>query len=170
MPIAFADFCRYFWLNMANFISTFLVFLTCSFAFKIGFPAAIMLFDYSFPKTMAVACAGGIAGNIVFTYLSAAILKAIHNFRVKRNLIHRRKIFTPFNRRVIRVRLKFGLAGIAFITPILLSTPIGAFIAERFYRDKKKIILYLSAATVFWALALYSVFFFIHGSLREWFI
>ncbi|NBQ48390.1 MAG: hypothetical protein EBU33_08055, partial [Sphingobacteriia bacterium] len=88
----------------------------------------------------------------------------------RRNLIHRRKIFSSFNRRIIRVRQKFGLAGIAFITPILLSTPLGAFIAERFYRDKKKIILYLSLATIFWALALYCIFILVHGSLREWFI
>jgi len=162
-------FVAIFELIMTNFISASLVFLTCSFAFKIGFPAAILLFDYSFPETMLVACAGGITGNIVFTFLSAAILKAIHNFRAKRNLIHRRKIFTPFNRRIIRVKKRFGLAGIAFITPILLSTPIGAFIAERFYRDKKKIILYLSLATIFWGLTLYSILFFIHGSLHEWF-
>ena len=128
-----------------------------------------MLFDYNFPKTILVACAGGIAGNIIFTYLSAAILKAIHNFRARRNLIHRRRILTSLNRRIIRVRQKFGLAGIAFITPILLSTPLGAFIAERFYRDKKKIILYLSLATIFWALALYSIFILVHGSLSEWF-
>jgi membrane protein YqaA with SNARE-associated domain len=154
---------------MARILSIFLVFLTCSFAFKVGFPATIMLFDYNFPKTILVACAGGIAGNIIFTYLSAAILKAIHNFRARRNLIHRRRIFTSLNRRIIRVRQKFGLAGIAFITPILLSTPLGAFIAERFYRDKKKIILYLSLATIFWALALYSIFILVHGSLSEWF-
>lgn len=119
---------------------------------------------------MLIACGGGIVGNIVFTYLSAAILKAWHNYRAKRGLIHKRKIFTPFNRRIIRVRARFGLAGIAFITPILLSTPIGALIAERFYKDKKKIIVYLSGATLFWGLTLYLLLYFFEGGLKSWFL
>jgi hypothetical protein len=153
---------------MGNFLKILSVFITCSFAFKIGFPAVAYLFELSFFKTMIVACGGAIFGNIVFTYFSAALIKAIHRFRAKRNLIHRRKIFTRFNRRIIRVKQRFGLAGIAFITPILLSTPLGAFLAERFYKDKKKIIIYLSAASLFWAIALYLILLFFHDSVKGW--
>jgi hypothetical protein len=155
---------------MGNFFKILSVFITCSFAFKIGFPTAVMVFKYNFFKTMIVACSGGIAGNIFFTYLSAAIIKAIHNFRAKRHLIHRKRIFTRFNRRVIRVKQRFGLAGIAFITPILLSTPLGAFLAERFFRDKRKIIIYLSCATIFWGLALYPILLIFHDSVKGWLI
>ena len=153
---------------MANVLKILSVFITCSFAFKIGFPTTFILFGNNFWLTMLISCGGGIAGNIAFTYLSAALLKGVHNYRAKRGLIHRRKIFTPFNRRIIRVRNRFGLAGIAFITPILLSTPIGALIAERFYKDKKKIILYLSAATVFWGLTLYLILYFFKGGMQAW--
>ena len=153
---------------MANVLKILSVFITCSFAFKIGFPTTFILFGNNFWLTMLISCGGGIAGNIAFTYLSAALLKGVHNYRAKRGLIHRRKIFTPFNRRIIRVRNRFGLAGIAFVTPILLSTPIGALIAERFYKDKKKIILYLSAATVFWGLTLYLILYFFKGGMQAW--
>jgi len=155
---------------MNQFLKILSVFLTCSFAFKIGFPTTFFVLNHDFLSVMLVSCGGGIAGNIFFTNLSAAILKGIHNFRVKRGLIHKKKAFTKFNRRVITVKQKFGLAGIAFITPILLSTPVGAFLAERFFRDKKKIILYLSAATILWGFIMYSVLMFFHGSLREWLI
>ena len=155
---------------MANVLKILSVFITCSFAFKIGFPTTFILFGNNFWLTMLISCGGGIAGNIAFTYLSAALLKGVHNYRAKRGLIHRRKIFTPFNRRIIRVRNRFGLAGIAFVTPILLSTPIGALIAERFYKDKKKIILYLSAATVFWGLTLYLILYFFKGGMQAWFL
>ncbi len=155
---------------MSHFLKILSVFVTCSFAFKIGFPTTFMVLDRDFVQVIAVSSGGGIAGNIVFTYLSAALLKAIHNFRLKRGLIHRRKVFTKFNRRVIRVKQRFGLAGIAFITPILLSTPIGAFLAERFFKDKRKIILYLSAATIFWAFALYFILLFFYDSLKGWLI
>jgi hypothetical protein len=155
---------------MNQFLKILSVFLTCSFAFKIGFPTTFMVLDQNFMKVILISCGGGIFGNILFTYLSAAILKSIHNFRVKRGLIHKKKVFNSFNRRVIRVKKKFGLAGIAFITPIFLSTPIGAFLAERFFRDKKKIILYLSAATIFWAFALYFILYFFHEGLKGWLI
>lgn len=155
---------------MSQFLKILSVFLTCSFAFKIGFPTAFLFFESDFIKVIAVSCGGGIAGNILFTYLSAAIIKGIHDFRVKRNLIHKKKIFTGFNRRIIRVKQKFGLAGIAFITPILLSTPVGAFLAERFFRDKKKIIIYLSAATIFWAFALYFIFIVFYEYVNGWLV
>lgn len=155
---------------MATALKILSVFLTCTFAFKIGFPTTYLLFGHNFALTMLIACGGGIVGNIAFTYLSAALLKAWHNYRAKRGLIHKRKIFTPFNRRIIRVRARFGLAGIAFITPILLSTPIGALIAERFYKDKKKIIVYLSGATLFWGLTLYLLLYFFEGGLKSWFL
>jgi hypothetical protein len=155
---------------MNDILKTLSVFLTCSFAFKIGFPTAFVVFKYDFIKVIAVSCGGGITGNILFTYLSAAILKGIHNFRAKRGLIHKKKIFTKFNRRVIRIKQKFGLAGIAFITPMFLSTPVGAFLAERFFRDKKKIIIYLSAATIFWAFALYIIFILFYEYVKGWLI
>jgi hypothetical protein len=146
------------------------VFLTCSFAFKIGFPTAMIAFEMNFVKVILVTCGGGIAGNILFTYISAAIIRAIHNFRAKRNLIHKKKIFNKFNRRVIRVKQRFGLAGIAFITPMFLSTPVGAFIAERFYRDKKKIILYLCISTVLWAFSLYFIITLFYDFFKGWLI
>ena len=146
------------------------VFLTCSFAFKIGFPTTFFVLEHDFASVMLVSCGGGIAGNVFFTYLSAAILKAIHAFRAKRGLIHRKKVFTSFNRRVIKVKQKFGLAGIAFITPIFLSTPVGAFLAERFFKDKRKIMIYLSIATVFWGFALYVILTLFSSSLKGWLI
>ena len=146
------------------------VFFTCSFAFKIGFPTTFFVLDQNFLNVILVSCSGGIAGNIFFTYLSAAILKSIHNFRLKRGLIHKKKVFTSFNRKVIRIKKKFGLAGIAFITPIFLSTPVGAFLAERFFKNKQKIIFYLSVATIFWAFTRYFILIFFHGSLSRWLV
>lgn len=142
--------------------------LTCTLGLKIGFPATFLMFKFNAVKVLMVTCVGGIAGNVFFTNLSAAILKALHHFRVKRHLIHRRRIFTKFNRRVIRIKQRFGLAGIAFVTPIFLSTPIGAFVAERFYRDKKKIILYLSMASIFWSFTLYFIVLFFYDSVKGW--
>src|SRR6266700_3714628 len=124
---------------MAELLKILSVFVTCALAFgKIGFPTAMLVFNCNFIEVMLVACSGGIAGNVLFTYLSAAIIKWRHNYRLKKHKIHRKKIFTTFNRRVIRIKNKFGLVGIAFFTPMFLSTPVGAFLGDKFFKNKKK--------------------------------
>lgn len=82
---------------------------------------------------------------------------------------HPKKIFTKFNRRVIRIKHRFGLTGIAILTPIFLSIPIGAFLAERFYKDKKKVILYLSISAIAWCFILYFLFLFFYESFKSLF-
>ncbi len=153
---------------MAEFLKILSVFITCTFFFvKLGLPSAIVVFKYNFLKVMLVSCAGGITGNIIFTYLSANLLNWMHNYREKRKI--KKKIFTPSTRRMIKIKQRFGLVGIAFITPII-SQPIGAFFAEKFFKDKKKIILYLSVSVIFWALTLYWIIYLFHDSLKGWLI
>jgi hypothetical protein len=154
--------------ELAKIIS---VFLASAVAFgKLGMPTAVALFKFDFMRVILVSCAGGIAGNLFFTYLSAAIFKGVHNYRARKNLIHKKKIFNRFTRRIIRVKQKFGLVGIAFITPMFLSTPLGAFIAGRFYRNKRRIVLYFSISMVFWAVFLYFIFFFFFDKFHGWLI
>jgi hypothetical protein len=156
--------------RMDEFLKIFSVFIACIFVFvKLGVPTAVVLFKYNFIKVMAVTWSGGITGSVIFTYLSASIIKGIHNWRVKRHKIHTKKVFKKSNRRIIRIKQKFGLAGIAFITP-LISMPIGAFVAEKFYRDKKKVIIYLSVSVIFWSLTIYFILYLFHDSLKGWLI
>lgn len=136
------------------------VFLACTFFFsKIGMPAAVYAFDYNYLQCILTSCAGAIFSTIVFTYLSDGIIKWWN--KLKEKLITKKgpkKHFTKSNRRIIKIKNRFGLIGIAALTPILLSIPLGAFLAERFYKDKKKVIIYISIATVFWSNALYFIF------------
>jgi hypothetical protein len=162
-------FCRIF-AAIEEFIKILTVFVTCALAFgKFGMPTAVAMFGFQHLKVLGTAIAGGIVGCVIFTYISAFIIHAIHNYRAKRNLIHRKKIFTKFNRRVIRIRQRFGLAGIALITPVL-GTPVGAFLAERFYKDKKKVIMYLSGSVIVWALAEYFLMLFFYDAIKGWLI
>lgn len=151
---------------MAEFLKIASVFLTCIFFFvKIGVPSAVVLFKYNFLKIFIVTFSGGFTANVLFTYLSASILKWIHNYRLKRGKIHTKVVFTKRNRKIIKIKNKFGLAGIAFLTP-LLSMPIGAFVAEKFYKDKKKVIFYLSISVIAWILGIYLIMFFFHNVFK----
>jgi hypothetical protein len=155
---------------MAELVKIFSVFITCTFFFvKLGMPTAVIVFKYNFIKVILVSCAGGITGNIIFTHLSASILKWTHAYKLKRNKDHKKIIFSKSTRRIIRIKNRFGLAGIAFITP-LISQPIGAFFAEKFFKDKKKVILYLSVSVVFWSVAIYFILYLFHDKLKGWLI
>ena len=115
-------------------------------------------------------CSGAIFGTVVFTYLSAGILKWWDKLKDKWfTSKHPKKIFTKSNRRVIRIKHRFGLTGIAILTPIFLSIPVGAFLAERFYKDKKKVITYLSISAIFWSVTLYFMFLFFYTSFKNLF-
>jgi hypothetical protein len=150
---------------MAELAKILSVFVTCTFFFvKLGVPAAYLAFQPNFLKAMLVSCSGGIAGNIIFTYLSAFFVKCMKVYRKKNNI--KKKVFTTANRRIIKVKQRFGLAGIAFITPII-SQPIGAFFAEKFFKDKRKVILYLSVSVVFWAFTIYFILYLLHGGIKN---
>ena len=51
----------------------------------------------------------------------------------------------------IKTVRKYGLFGIAFLTPIFFSIPIGTFIALRFFPNKKKTLPVLAASVFGWS-------------------
>jgi hypothetical protein len=67
-------------------------------------------------------------------------------------------IFTRRNRRIVKVWRDYGLIGIALITPVIVSIPIGTFIATRFVPDRKKVLLFMFFSVVFWSVLLSSIF------------
>ena len=74
------------------------------------------------------------------------------------NAVPKRKVFTPRTRRIVRIWSRYGLIGLAAITPILLSIPIGTFFITRLERNKKKILLYMFISIASWSLLLTTVF------------
>jgi hypothetical protein len=116
----------------------------------------------------SITCSGAITGVILFTNISAVFLKWVHRIKVKYFKSHEHpKIFTKNNRMIIKVKKRFGLWGIAFVTPLGITIPLGAFIAERFYRDKKKVILALSVGVLFWNIAIYVLIAFFYESIKQ---
>lgn len=129
---------------------------------------------------------GGMLGVVVFLYLSKFILRIyrkirawyFHVFRKKQLFsdpvvdvdapieVHydympikkKKRIFTARNRRIIRIWQTYGLYGLAALTPILFSIPIGTFIMTRFESNNKKILLYMFVSITFWSLLLTSIF------------
>lgn len=66
----------------------------------------------------------------------------------------KKRLFTAHNRRVVKIWKKYGLVGLAFLTPILISIPIGTVIAAHYVHNKRKLFLYMFVAIVFWSLVM----------------
>jgi hypothetical protein len=155
---------------LEEFWKIFSVFLTAFFGFgKVSVPSAAALFNFDFWKVVGTTCSGGVMGAIVFTNISAALMKWWHNAKMKWFRNHRHpKVFTKGNRRIIRMKKRFGIWGIALITPLGLSMPVGTFVAERFYKDKKKVILVFSIAAIFWYMTIYFLLLFFYDTITKY--
>lgn len=69
-----------------------------------------------------------------------------------------KKNFTSRNRRMLKIWNRWGLTGLALITPVTISIPVGTFIATRLARNKKKVLLYMFLSVLFWSVLISSAF------------
>src|SRR5204863_6706992 len=70
----------------------------------------------------------------------------------------KKRIFTRRSRRIVRIWKNYGLIGLAALTPILFSIPIGTFIITLLEHNHKKILLYMFISVSCWSLVLTSIF------------
>lgn len=128
------------------------------------FPLAIMEFHLGFFQTILWTNVGGIIGIYFFAYLSEKIIYLWHNYI--RNLfkkeakpsMNNKRIFSKKSRRIVRVKNKYGLIGIALITPILLSIPVGIFLIVRYFSHKKTRMAYMIGSNIIWSF-IYALFY-----------
>jgi uncharacterized membrane protein len=71
------------------------------------------------------------------------------------------KKFTKMARIAVKIRQRFGLAGIAFLTPILFTPPLGAALSIAFRYNKKAIFIQMLISAVGWGIVQTLFFYFI---------
>ena len=179
---------------MGEFIKILLVILLSSVKFVAGPPFAYadQHYNFSFLETVTYSVIGGMLGVIIFTFFSEQVILFWHwlknkfkkAFRKKEifsepvadidtpveihyeyvTSIPKKKIFTARNRKVVKIWVKYGLVGIAFLTPVFLSIPIGTVLANSLVSNRKKIILYMFVSILFWSLTITGMFELYHAS------
>jgi hypothetical protein len=94
---------------------------------------------------------GGVSGVFLFTYYGAKLRDWIARKRKKNKTLH--------DTQTVRIGWKqrfwnkYGLAGAAFLTPPVLSPPVGVGLALSFGTPKRELLVYMVASMVFWGLA-----------------
>ena len=117
---------------------------------------------FNFKESFLITTTGGITGIIAFSLIGDAIAygwkKILGLF--KKPLIKNEKPapkFTWTRRFIIRTKIKFGLLGLAIVTPAIISIPIGTFVIHRFYRKKLRNVLFVIASLIVWSFILNNI-------------
>lgn len=126
--------------------------------FAVLVPLYIVKEELPFWQGFLFGLVSGITGVLFFMYLSTGIL--IFWKAIVRKLWPTRKskpTFSKRNRNLIGLKSKFGLWGIAFLSPLLLSLPLGCFLAVRYYKNRWRVFWTMSLGVAFWS-AVYAGF------------
>ena len=138
-----------------------LTIISSSVKFAMTFPLAVLQFRLSFLETILWTNVGGIVGIYFFAFLSEKLI-AWWNRTFRKGRAAKspgvKKIFTKKNRRIVRIKQQYGLPGIALTTPLLLSIPLGTFLAVRYYRSSKVKFTWLIASNILWSV-IYTAFY-----------
>ena len=116
-------------------------------------PLLAKTFGFTFLETIFVTSLGGFGGVLVFLNLGSRIVQFFPNFFKPINT--KRKIFTKKNKFYVKLIRNYGLFGIAIFSPILISIPVGSFLAARFFENQKIIALaMMCAAVLIWSVSI----------------
>ncbi|MBC7919651.1 MAG: hypothetical protein H7Z75_01020 [Ferruginibacter sp.] len=127
-----------------SLVKYFTVYLLSTLKF-IGGPASGLVFGMNWPETALLTIAGMMTSVVVFSMLGKKAKQWIsHRFGKKE------KLFTRANRRKVNIWRKYGLAGVAFLTPVFLTPIGGTLLASSFGESKGRIWGYMFVSAVFW--------------------
>jgi|688.fasta_scaffold818928_2 hypothetical protein len=146
---------------MENVLSSILILLGSIIKFSMGTLTAIAA-DLGITGSLANVI-GGIIGIVLFTYLGGFIQEFLaYKFPKKFG-----RKFSSSTRFLVKVKQRFGLNGIAAITPIFLSIPVGVMFALALTHDKKKIMIAMFSSMFFWAILLFLPYFLFDISVMD---
>jgi intein/homing endonuclease len=131
-----------------------------SWKFAATFPIAIYAMGMSFTETILYTNIGGVLGTFISIYFSDFLIKMWNKYWPEKLKFRRktRKKFTKRNRRLVKIKLKYGLFGIVILSPVILSIPLGSFLTVKYYGIKKKNIIWLLTGQFVWSFV-YTLFY-----------
>lgn len=144
---------------MGGFFEILIIFLLSSVKFLLA-PGVALGVGISYLQTILITTIGGATGVVVFYYFGTFIFRTIDEWvssKRKNRVIKKKKVFTRRNRTLVRFRKRYGLPGLALLTPTILSIPIGTIIASRYFHNPYRTIPFLIASVFLWSLLLTSV-------------
>ena len=126
-----------------------LVFSTLKFFFA---PSAALADGYGFLETIAIHVTGGYLGFALFFFAGKVIVTLWRKWFSQK----KKKLFNKKNRFIVNIKTKYGLLGIAVLTPLMLSIPVGAILASYYFPKAQKTLPIFFICIVIWSFILTS--------------
>jgi len=135
--------------GLGKYISVYLI----SMLKFIGGPTVGSAVGLSFLETVVLSVLGMMSTVSIVSFIGPGFRKWIVS-----KFNPQKKLFTKRNRRYVRIWRKYGVIGVSFITPIVLSPLLGTLLVHAFGGSKKKILGYMLVSAIFWSLILSTIF------------
>ena len=114
--------------------------------FIFGPALGVVAYDLPLPLVIILTACGMMTTIYLFTFFGDYIHILFMKFRKGK-----RRIFTKRNRRFVRIWKKFGLKGVCFLTPLILTPPGGGFLINLLGGKKSVIIKWMWISALFWS-------------------
>lgn len=108
--------------------------------------------------TILTTVAGMMTVVLAFAFFGDFIRVKIYN-----RFFPRRKLFSERNRKFVTTWKKYGIVGVAILTPLLLTPIGGSVLAVSFGTPRNKLILYMFISASFWSV-FFSVIIYFFGN------
>lgn len=105
--------------------------------------------------TILTTIAGMMTMVFLFTYFSNWLKK-----HVIAKIFRKKNKFSVSNKKFVKIWRKYGLVGVAVLTPIILTPIGGTLLAVSAGSPKEKIILYMFISAVLWAIIFSGIIYF----------
>lgn len=128
--------------------------------FFIG-PISGYLLGYSLITRFLGTIAGMMISVVAFTFFGDWLKEKLTNRFSKK----KKKRFTKSNRRTVTIWKKFGIVGVALLTPVLFTPIPGTLLAVRFGAPKKKILFYMLLSAIFWSIIINGLIYYFGTSI-----
>lgn len=131
---------------MAAFLKYFSVYIFSGVKFIFGPALGVIAYDMPLLLVIGLTAAGMMTTVYLFTYFGDFFRGLIDRY-----MRREKKVFTSRNRRFVKLWRKFGLKGVCFLTPLILTPPGGALLVNVLGTKKSEIIKWMWVSALFWS-------------------
>jgi hypothetical protein len=146
---------------LEEFLSALVVFGFSTVKFLSGVAASLGFQQGLLPSYISTV-GGGIIGVFAFAFFGEIIGKLFTKIYPNRTI----RVFTSWNRFIVKIRRNFGLPGIAMLTPIL-SIPLGMILAMSLTKNKWRIAFFMLTSFLIWATVIFVPYYLFDLNISE---
>lgn len=120
-------------------------------------PTLAIVAGFSFLESILITCSGGLAGVVTFYRSSEYLMERARKKKAAKLALGIGKPslkFTRMNRFLVKLKHRFGIVGIALLTPAILSIPFGSIVMAKFFKHSHFAMPALMIAVAVWSFLL----------------